>query len=355
MPNGGSDGIHANPAGPDPVFSVNQTGVVLALNQPVFPATATPRNVGAYGVSRDWRLSYIQNFNLNLQYQVNPGMMVQFGYVGSRGTALPLLRSVNPVVGGRRLHAAQYPLLAAINIQESIGNSNYNSFQAMLRATRWKNFTLNGNYTWSKSLDNGSAVRATLPANSLDLRREYGPSSFDGRHTFTSLVSYDVPVLGNRLRYLSRGWQANAMVIAAPGDPLDLLSGTNRSGVQDNRDRVDVIGDRTANLPARANAFAPVPWFNPRAFAAAAPGTFGNIGRNSFRGPGLVTIDMSIFKDLPITERVRAQFRLETYNLLNRFNWAPPGVTLNAPASFGLITGTRGETRLSQLTMRFMW
>ncbi len=355
MPNGGSDGIHANPAGPDPVFSINQTGVAFAFAQPVFPATATPRNVGAFGVSRDWRLSYIQNYNLNVQHQVNPALMVQIGYVGSRGTALPLLRSINPVIAGRRLHAAQYPLLAAINVQESIGNSNYHSFQAMLRATRWKNFTLNGNYTWSKTLDNGSAVRATLPANSFDLRREYGPASFDNRHTFTGLISYDVPAFGKRLPYLFRGWQVNSLIIAAPGDPLDLLSGTNRSGVQDNRDRVDVIGDRRADIPARANTFAPVPWFNPRAFAPAALGTFGNVGRNSFQGPGLFTVDVSIFKDFPITESVRAQFRVETYNLSNRYNWSPPGVSLNAPASFGLITGTRSETRLTQLTMRLAW
>ena len=84
-------------------------------------------------------------------------------------------------------------------------------------------------------------------------------------------------------------------------------------------------------------------------------GTFGNIGRNSFRGPGLLTVDTSIFKDLPITESVRAQFRVETYNLFNRSNWAPPGVSLNAAASFGLITGTRTETRLTQLTMRLFW
>jgi len=321
MPNGGADGIHANPAGPDPVFTITRSNVTLAPNQPVFPSTATPQNVGAFGMSKDWRLSYMQNYHLNVQARLNGGTLAQIGYVGSRGTALPLLRSVNPVVGGRRRHAARYPLLAAINIQESSGNSNYNSLQAVLRVSRWKHFTVNANYTYAKSLDNGSGVRSILPANSFDLRREYGPSGSDNRHTLTGLVNYDVPVWTGRLPLLFQGWQLNSLFTAQSGDPLDLLSGTNRSGVLDNRDRVDVTGDWRTGIPARASAFAPQPWFNPRAFVPAAAGTFGNIGRNSIYGPGAVTIDFSVSKDLPIRESLQAQFRIETYNMFNRINW----------------------------------
>jgi hypothetical protein len=355
MPNGGADGIHANPAGPDPVFTISQPNVTFAANQPVFPTNATPRSVGAFGVNKDWRLGYLQNYHLHVQARLHSGVLAQVGYVGSHGTALPLLRSVNPVVGGRRLHADRYPLLAAINIQETAGNSNYNSLQASLRVTSWKRLTVNANYTYAKSLDNGPGARSTLPANSFNLRREYGPSGFDNRHILTGLVNHELPGWGARLPLLTRGWQVNSLFTAHTGDPLDLLSGTNRSGALDNRDRVDVVGDWRTGIPARASSFAPVPWFNPRAFAAAATGTFGNIGRNALYGPGMVNIDFSFFKEFPIRENLRTQFRVEIYNLFNRANWGNPGVALNAPASFGLISTTRTEMRVVQLALRLHW
>ncbi len=365
LPNGGAAGIHANPTGADPVYTVTASGVNLVPGQPVFPANVTLRNVGAFGVSKDFHMPYVQNFNLNVQHQINSKTLAQIGYVGSHGTKLPLLRSINPVVNGQRLLISQYPALAAINIQESIGNSNYNSLQASLRTTRWNNVTLNANYTFAKSLDNGSAVRDTVPSNSFNLRRDYGPSAFDNRHIFTAFAIYDVPALGSRWPRLARGWQLNSLFTVNTGEPIDLISGTNRSGTNDTRDRVDVVGDWRSGVPDRANPFAVVPWFNPRAFAAATTGTFGNIGRNALRGPGFGAVDFSVFKETLITERLKAQFRVEIFNLFNRANYANPGGNLNAPASFGLISNTRngggspgigfGEPRNVQLALKLIW
>ena len=365
LPNGGAAGVHANPTGSDPVYTLTASGVNLVQGQPIFPSNVILRNVGAFGVSKDFRMPYTHNFNLNVQHQLSEKTLAQIGYVGSHGTKLPLLRSINPLVNGQRLYINQYPALAAINIQESIGNSNYNSLQASIRTTRWKNVTLNANYTWAKSLDNGSAVRDTIPANSFNLRRDYGPSSFDNRHIFTAFAIYDVPALGSRLPRLTRGWQMNSLFTANSGEPLDLLSGTNRSGTSDTRDRVDVIGDWRTGVPDRASPFAVVPRFNIRAFAAAATGTFGNIGRNALRGPGFGAVDFSVFKETPITERLRTQVRVEIFNLFNRANYGNPGVNLNAPATFGLISNTRnggsapgtgfGEPRNVQLALKLIW
>ena len=122
---------------------------------------------------------------------------------------------------------------------------------------------------------------------------------------------------------------------------LIVIGRLTKGGALDNRDRVDVVGDWRSGVPARLNPFAAVPWFNPRAFAAAAAGTFGNIGRNALRGPGFGSVDFSIFKETPITERIRTQLRVEIFNIFNRANFANPGNNLNAPASFGLITNTR--------------
>jgi hypothetical protein len=368
MPNGGSAGVHANPAGPDPVFTITQNGLNIVPGQAIFPSAATaPRNVGAFGVSPDFRTPYVQNFNLNIQQQLNSRAVLQVGYVGSAGRKLSLLRSINPTnTSGVRLLANEYPNLGGTNILETIANSNYNSLQTQLRVTRWKNFTLTANYTWAHALDNGSNVRNSLPANSFDLRREYGSSNFDIRHIFTSFVSYDIPSFTNWAPRLTKGWQLNALITGHTGEPLDILSGTNRSLTLNNRDRVDVVGNAFSDVAARATPFGAVPWFNPRAFAPAATGTFGNIGRNALYGPGFGAVDFSIFKEVPIVgERLRAQFRVEIFNIFDRANFANPGQNLNAAASFGLITNTRngasapgigfGEPRNTQLALKILW
>jgi len=364
-PNGGSAGIHANPAGPDPVFTQTRGGINIVAGQEIFPAAVAPTNVGAFGVSPDFRTPYVQNFNLNIQQQLGSKATLQVGYVGSKGTKLSLLRSINPVVGGRRLLATEYPTLGAINMLESIANSNYNSLQTQLRMTRWKNFSATMNYTLGKALDNGSNVRNSIPTNSFDLRREYGPANFDVRHIFTGFVTYDVPSFGSKFPRLTKGWQLNALMTAHSGDPLDVLSGTNRSGTLDNRDRVDVVGDPFSGVAARATPFGSIPFFNPAAFAPAALGTWGNIGRNTIYGPGFGSVDFSVFKDTAITERIRVQLRAEIFNITDRANLANPGVNRNAAASLGLITNTRngssapgigfGEPRNMQLALKLIW
>jgi hypothetical protein len=365
MPNGGSAGIHANPAGPDPVFTQTRNGINIVANEPIFPANATPTNVGAFGVSPDFRTPYVQNYNLNIQHQFTPKVILQTGYVGSKGTKLSLLRSINPVVNGRRLLATEFPTLGSINMLETIANANYNSWQSQLRINNFKRFTTTLNYTWAKSLDNGSNVRNALPANSFNLEREYGPSNFDMRQIFTGFVAYEVPTLGSKLPRLTKGWQLNALITAHSGEPIDLLSGTNRSGVNDNRDRLDVVGDWRSGVPARATAFSAVPYFNPAAFRTAATGTFGNIGRNAIWGPGFGATDFSVFKETPITEFLRTQLRIEVFNIFNRANFANPGANINAASTFGLITNTRngasapgigfGEPRNMQIALKLIW
>lgn len=365
MPNGGSAGVHANPASSDPVFTQTVNGTNIQFGVPIFPAASAPNNVGAFGVSPDFRTPYVQNFNLNVQQQLSSNTMLQVGYVGSLGRKLSLLQSINPVVNGSRLLASQYSTLGAINILSTVANSNYNSLQTQLRVTRVKNFTMTANYTWAHALDNGSDVRNALPANSFDLRREYGPSTFDMRHIFTGFVGYDVPYFTSKARLLTQGWQLNALFTFNTGEPIDLRSGTNRSGTLDNRDRVDVVGDAYANVPARATPYGAIPYFDPNAFAAAASGTWGNIGRNALYGPGFGSVDFSVFKSFPIyKERVSARLQADIFNIFDRANLANPQ-TSKSSAAFGTITNTKnggsapglgfGEPRNIQLALKIIF
>lgn len=372
--NGGAAGVHANPGGPDPVFNVNLTGTPTQIvpNQPIF-GTAQPRPpFGSYAINQDLRIPYIQNYNLNVQQQLGGTTVVQAGYVGSTGRKLSLLTNINAPIPGttgalqsRRPFNGDYPEIAAINMLGTIGNSQYHSLQSSIRTTRWKNVVLNGNYTWSRVIDNGTDVRNTLPQNSYDLRNERGPAGVDMTHIFTGYANYDLPKFTQRWKYITQGWQFNSLMTFHSGRPLNIAAGQNRSQSFDNRDRVEVVGGTSVGVqdptvPAGARRY-----FNSSAFALPALGTFGNIGRNALRGPGFGSVDFSVFKNTPITERISTQFRVEIFNLFNRNNWANPGTTLNSAASFGLITNTLnggsapglgfGEPRNIQLALKLIW
>jgi hypothetical protein len=120
------------------------------------------------------------------------------------------------------------------------------------------------------------------------------------------------------------------------------------------------VGNPYANVPVLTNTLA-VQYFNPAAFAKPAAGTFGNLGRDVLFGPGFGSVDFSVFKKIPITERIAGQFRVEIFNLLNRTNWANPTTTLTS-ATFGELTQTKngssapglgfGEPRNIQLALK---
>src|SRR5262249_40080429 len=162
---------------------------------------------------------------------------------------------------------------------------------------------------------------------------------FDTRHIVTSFISYDLPKWTRFASGFTNGWQFNSLLTFTTGAPINLTAGTNVSGTSEGKDRVDLVGDPYANVPVLANTRA-VQYFNPAAFAKPATGTFGNLGRDVLYGPGFGAVDFSIFKKIPISERIFGQFRVEIFNLLNRTNWANPTTTLTS-ATFGQLTQTK--------------
>jgi hypothetical protein len=363
LPNGGAAGINANPGGPNPVYTITARNVVIQQGVPVFGNAGPVAPFGAFGISQNFRTPYVQNFNINIQRQFSSTTMLQAGYVGSLGRKLPVLRDINQPIGGVRPYATQYPALATIDMAFSDSNSSYNSFQTQLRQSLWKGIAATFNYTFGHAIDNTSDVRNTVPTNSYDMNNERGNSTFDIRHIVTSFVSYQLP--GSRFApRLTRGWQLNSLFTVHGGTPLNLLAGTNRSGTGENRDRVDVVGDPFSGFsPIVPNSLA-IQYLSKAAFANPAIGTFGNIGRNALYGPGFGAVDFSVFKSTAITEGVRAEFRVEIFNLFNRTNYNNPNTTYSS-SSFGQITSTRnggsapglgfGEPRNTQLGLKLVF
>ena len=125
-PNGGAAGIHANPGGANPVYTINAKNVVIQDGVPVFGSAGPVPPYGAFGVSQDFRTPYVHNFNLNIQRQLSSSTILQAGYVGSLGRKLAIMQDINQPIGGVRPFAQSFPQLAAIDMINSISNSAYN-------------------------------------------------------------------------------------------------------------------------------------------------------------------------------------------------------------------------------------
>ena len=364
--NGGAAGVNANPGGPDPVYNISATNVTFQSGVPVFGSSGPTGSLGVFAVSQNFRTPYVQNFNLNIQRQITSTTLLQVGYVGSMGRKLPIFLDLNQavVINGTtvRPYATEYPTLGAINTAESIANSDYNSLQVQLRQRVWHGLSDTTNYTWGHSIDDASAVRNTLPTNSYNLEGDRGNSTFDIRHAFTSFLSYDVPQIAKFAPRLTKGWQLNSLFTFNTGQPIVITAGTNASGSGENLDRVNLIGDPFASItPATAPV---VQYLNKAAFAAPALGTFGTLGRDAIYGPGIGTVDFSVFKRTPITDRISTEFRVEIFNLFNRTNYANPSGTFSS-SSFGQLTATFNnsnapglgfaEPRNTQLALKIIW
>ena len=354
--NGAAVGVQANNTGPNPVFTVTKTAP-FAIVAGADPLPSTPDSgsfFGAAAVSKDFRNAYVQNFNVNTEYQLSSRTILQVGYVGSLGRRLFNVRDINqaaPNAAGStdqttRPFYSKFPQVAAVNQYESLAGSNYSSLQAMIRTSGWHGVTAQASYTYGHALDNVSGTRGFAPQDSTNLAAEYGNADFDVKHTFNGYVVYEVPKFTEHLPLLTNGWQANTFVTFYTGQPVAIKTKANNSGNGEFQDRVDLIGnptssDRKVTRPDSSTGAA-VQWFNPNAFAAAPAGTYGTMQRNALYGPGFGTVDASLVKNTQLHEGISLQLRAEMFNLFNRLNLANPVGNIRN-AQFGQSNDTIGD------------
>jgi hypothetical protein len=359
--NGASTGIGYNPGGSNPVFALSAQNVVFQPGVPVFGSTVPVPPFGAFAISQGYRTPYSQNFNLNIQTQLTTSSLLQVGYVGTMGRKLAVVEDINQLVNGVRPLAQQFPTLAAINELTTAATSSYNSLQASFHQQLWKGFTANMNYTWSHAIDTASTF--TTPMDSYNLALDKGDSTFDTRHIVTGFLTYEAPQWAHFAPRLTKGWVLHSLITFTSGSPINITDGKNIDQTGENKDRPNLIGDPFANVPVLTNTRA-VQYLNPAAFALSAPGTYGDLGRDAIFGPGIGSVDFSVFKRTPITERIMSEFRVEILNLFNRTNWANPTTNFSS-GSFGRLSNTRngasapglgfGEPRNVQLALKLIF
>jgi hypothetical protein len=318
-------------------------------------------------------------------------------YVGTAGIKLPATDSPNGYAGAAAASAPYTQFDSSGAITGGYGpvtmmtNRSHSSYDA-LQVSAQNELTSSGlgfqaSYTYSKSIDDTSAVfggfitgysgavSQTLPQNPFDANADRGPSSFDIKQALTFSLFQDlhadrVPLLRPLGKKLTAGWQLLGIGTIMSGLPFTVYSGVQQTGVgSSNTDRPDQIGipdlstsrkvrEDYFGLGADNTSFFYVP-INVPGGTGPNHGTFGTLGRNTFRGPGLHNLDIALIKDTPLKVEARSelaslQFRAEFFNVFNIVNFGLPSNIVLGPG-FGEISRTSGTSRQIQFSLKVIY
>jgi hypothetical protein len=244
------------------------------------------------------------------------------------------------------------PLFGSIRTINDDEIANYESMSVIFRQRMTHGLQMLASYTWSHTLDvttdsNGGGT----PMIPYTWKADYGNSNWDIRHRFVTSFVYDIPffaVSNPVLRSMFTKWQGNGIITIQTGVPFNVSTATDTANTgssgtyrpdlvhaaSDNCGRGHLIGciDATAFTVADLNPIV-------------ANFAYGNAGRNLLHGPGAETVNFSVFKNFPIHERLRLQFRFESFGLFNHTNFGNPSATINT-SSFGNITSASGNRNI---------
>jgi hypothetical protein len=341
-----------------PPFAASQQ-VLTTLAAPVpletVLKTVVPGATNSFAVDPNYRLGYVQIWNLDVQRDFIRTISTGITYVGTHGADLDLLRAPNRGPLGLRIAGIQ-PFIWESSGADSIMHSV--SFRIRRRLTR--GVAAGATYTLSKSIDDASSIgggSGVVAQNDLDLAAERGLSSFDQRHRLNGDFTLELPFGANR-RWLNNGvgaallgnWVLNGSVQLASGTPFtarvlasvtDVARGTNGTLRANYNGQPIQISDPTS-----------LQFFNTGAFSAPLPGTFGNAGRNTIIGPGTSNVNMSLTRNLSFGQNNRGMsIQLTANNVFNTVQYSTID-TIVGSNTFGEVTGARA-TRRVQVVTRF--
>lgn len=321
-------------------------------------AKSAAAGIAISSIDPNFHNAYTQTFNFNVQQELPFGVASSVGYYGSVGRHLrqPVnINQPNLVTGIRPILAlsATSPIapnaLTGVNITQvsSFGQSNYNAMWVTLRKAFRNGLNFNFNYNYSKSLDLGSQS-GTAYQDATHPAANYGPSDFDTANRISMHAIYQLPFKGNRF---IEGFQISGITQWQTGNPLNITqSATTFTGSTGVAHPNLVAPVQYLNSKASPTT---VQWFNNTVCSAVAvtagciyqlptATAFGNISRNSMRGPGFADTDFSIEKNTTILEGLKLQLRVDAFDIFNHASFGNPGTSAAVGStSFGVISATR--------------
>ncbi len=314
-----------------------------------------PLAVGTTTFPENFRRGYIQSFNFTIQRDLGGGFNLQTAYVGSRAIRQTALVNINAALPGGgnagRALARLYPgRIGNILNYQPFSTSNYNALQMQMTRRMGADGQVGVSYTWSKSINFNDNNDSGLTWNSPEFwGRNRAVANFDRTHNLQIFGVYRLP-FGKGQQYLKEGfaswvlggWQINGLMSVMSGLPFTITSAGASVNAPGNGQVADQVVSGKVDLPKQVGRGAT--WFDPNAFRPITDVRFGNAGRNSMRGPGFFNLDASLFRDFPVTELLKLQFRAETFSLTNTPQFGNPGGNASAPSrnAAGQITALNG-------------
>jgi hypothetical protein len=348
-----------------PPFAVTSTNVSSPANlltlQSGFPATnATVTN--NFAVDPNYRLGYVQIWNLDIQRQLPAGVVMNLGYNGSKGTRLDVQRAITAT--------GVQPFI----YESSAGNSVFHSGSIRLRKRMAHGIAISGTYTYSKSIDDASSIGGggtVVAQNPFDIAADRGLSSFDQRHKFSGNWIYELPFGENHpfaqhgpLSHILDGWQWSGDFTIGSGlyftprvlgNSLDISRGVSGS-----------LRANATGAPISLSNPTTLQWFNTAAFCSpvssfgsstpasgstcANPNgtSFGDAGRNTIEGPRQVVFDMNLSKTITFKESRALELRIQAANVFNTVHFTAINAIVNS-LTYGEVTSAGSMRRITML------
>jgi hypothetical protein len=346
-------------------------------------------------ISRKFRNGYIGTYTLGVDQEIGKAKL-SVAYVGTAGIHLASVFSPNGYAGADPAYAPYTQFNSAGQAIGGFGpelvmntgsHSDYNALQTSISQTDSRiGLSFQASYTFSKSIDDTSAVLGGLPANAgvilqtlpqnpLDPKADKGPSTFDITHVFSLSLIQSLPLdhvqfLKLLSHYITQGWQFLNITSLTSGPPFTVYSGIQQTGAgAGGTDRPDLISipnfstSRTIREDyfgrgANNSSFFNIP-INIPGGTGPNSGFFGTLGRDTFRGPALHQFDIALIKNTPFGHRGGGElgileFRAEFFNVFNIVNFGLPSNTVLG-SGFGIISKTAGPSRQIQFSLKIVY
>jgi hypothetical protein len=346
-----------------PPFAITSTNISSLANpltlQNGFPAT-TGSVTNNFAVDPNYKLGYVQIWNLDIQRTLPAGVVMNLDYNGSKGTRLDVERAIT-ITGVQ-------PFI----YESSAGNSVYHGGTIRLRKRLAHGIGLSGSYTYSKSIDDASSIGGggtVVTQNPFDIAADRGLSSFDQRHKFTGNWIYELPFGENHrfaqhgaLSHILDGWQWSGDFTIGSG--LYYTPRVLGNSLDINRGVSGSLRADTTGAPLSISNPSTLEWFNTAAFCSPTSSfgsgttcvnpngsSFGDAGRNIIEGPGQITFDMNLNKIITIKEARALELRIQAANVFNTAHFSGINTVVNS-LTYGEITSV-GTMRRITLLARF--
>jgi len=319
-----------------------RTGIPVVVGPPLNQGVIDlPLAVGTTTFPKVFKRGYIQSFNFTIQREVGLGFNLQAGYVGTRSIRQTAIINTNAALvpgsgnAGRAL-ALRYPgRIGNINLYTPYNTSNYNSLQTQLKRQLGADGLFGLSYTWSKAIGYNDNNDSGVSWNSPELwDRNRALAGFDRTHNLQMYTVYSLPFgKGQKLMnsgigsHLLGGWQTNGVLSVMSGTPFTVGTAGTSLNAPGNAQTADQV---LSNVQILKSVGPGKSWFDPNAFAPVTAIRFGNSGRNSMRGPGVFQLDASVFRNFQVTEKIRLQFRAESFSITNTPRVGNPGATASS-------------------------